>query len=138
MEIAILTQLGLINDKTIFVSTCHDCQLFDENLSKIVKFDVNDAIMDYIITPTKIIKVDKEKYNNTEKNYFIDWKRLNNDRIKNIPILQTLYRNQFGYDYRAQNSQRQNPNTQNRNLRQQTQRRNGNRNYNYQRGSHYW
>ena len=87
MEIAILNQLGLIDNNTKFIATVHDCQVFDALQDDL--FDVADVRLDYICTPTQIIEIErKEKYK--ELPYKINWDKLDQDRINEMPVLKHL------------------------------------------------
>ncbi|XP_055504880.1 methenyltetrahydrofolate synthase domain-containing protein isoform X13 [Leucoraja erinacea] len=55
LEYAMMVSMGSIDEKTVVVTTVHDCQLLDipEEL-----MDNHDLIVDYILTPTQVITTD--------------------------------------------------------------------------------
>merc|ERR1712154_203431 len=55
MEIAIMNEFGLIDNNTTFIVTMHDCQLYD-NIDMALFDRDTDTRLDYICTPTQIIK----------------------------------------------------------------------------------
>ena len=94
IEIAILNQLGLIDINTKFIATVHDCQVFESLNDQL--FDDIDVTLDYIVTPTKIIEINKKNDNEDDDNktkelpYKINWNKLTQDRINKIPVLKHL------------------------------------------------
>ena len=102
MEIAIMNEFGLIDANTTFIVTMHDCQL--QRGIGMALFDPDtDTRLDYICTPTQIIKVkrrsssrgvddddDKEEEEEKSLPYRIDWGKLSAKRLKKIPFLRTL------------------------------------------------
>eukprot|EP01084_Bolivina_argentea_P111155 198413_1 len=85
IEIAIMNELGLIDKNTKFIATVHDCQVFEGLDSKL--FDIEDVKLDYIVTPTQIIKIDKKK---DKLLYKINWNKLSQKQLNNMPILKQL------------------------------------------------
>jgi 5-formyltetrahydrofolate cyclo-ligase len=51
LEWAMMCSMGAVNDSTVVVATCHDCQVLDlpEKL-----FGEHDLTVDYILTPTQV------------------------------------------------------------------------------------
>jgi len=82
LEWAMMSSMGAVNDSTIVVATCHDCQVLElpENL-----FGEHDLTVDYILTPTQVIKCDKRA-----KPKQIIWSLLSEDKLERIPILKKL------------------------------------------------
>merc|ERR1711971_165836 len=60
MEIAIMNEFGLIDANTTFIVTMHDCQL-QRNIDMALFDPDTDTRLDYICTPTQIIKVKKRR-----------------------------------------------------------------------------
>ena len=52
LEWAMMSSMGAVNDNTVVVATCHDCQVLDlpESL-----FGPHDLTVDYILTPTQVL-----------------------------------------------------------------------------------
>ena len=46
-----MSSMGAVNDNTVVVATCHDCQVLD--LSEQL-FGPHDLTVDYILTPTQV------------------------------------------------------------------------------------
>ncbi|XP_017774379.1 PREDICTED: methenyltetrahydrofolate synthase domain-containing protein isoform X2 [Nicrophorus vespilloides] len=84
LEFALLMELNAITDKTTVVTVVHDSQVFEELPSDI--FKQYDVPVDYILTPTRTIKVQ----NRLPKPKEIFWKMLSNRRLNLMPILQAL------------------------------------------------
>jgi len=82
LEWAMLREIGVVDDNTPIIAVVHDCQVIDEN----IEASSYDTIVDYIITPTKIIKV-KRKMNKPQG---IDWEKLPKEMLDEIPPLQEL------------------------------------------------
>ena len=82
LEWAMLREIGVVDDNTPIIAIVHDCQVIDEN----IEASSYDTIVDYIITPTRIIKV-KRKMNKPQG---IDWKKLPKEMLDEIPPLQEL------------------------------------------------
>ena len=51
LEWAMMSSMGAVNDSTVVVATCHDCQVLDlpEKL-----FGPHDLNVDFILTPTQV------------------------------------------------------------------------------------
>jgi len=82
LEWGIFRELGLVNDNTPVVAVVHDCQVVEEELEA----KAYDTIMDYIVTPTRVIKVERRK----EKPKGIVWEKLPKYMLKEIPVLYEL------------------------------------------------
>ena len=83
LEWAMMREIGVVDDKTPIMAVVHDCQVLEKDLSA-SKFD---TIVDYIITPSQVIKVTTNK----SKPKGIDWNTLDKNLIENIPPLKYLY-----------------------------------------------
>jgi 5-formyltetrahydrofolate cyclo-ligase len=83
LEWGILTKIGAANENTPVVTIIHDLQ-YVEDLD--IPVTPHDSIVDYIITPTRAIKVEK-KY---KKPMGMDWSMLDEKYIESIPPLAEL------------------------------------------------
>jgi 5-formyltetrahydrofolate cyclo-ligase len=88
LEWGIFSELGVVDLKTSMLTVVHDCQVIDR------KFPVSpyDTITDYIITPTRTIKVERQR----KKPNGIQWRRLQRKMLKEIPSLIELKEMQQG------------------------------------------
>ncbi|KYB25560.1 Methenyltetrahydrofolate synthase domain-containing protein-like Protein [Tribolium castaneum] len=84
LEYAILKEMKAVDDNTTIVTTVHDSQVFDCLPSDI--FKKYDVPLDYILTPTQIIKVEK-KLTRPEGIY---WDILSQRRLSLMPVLQKI------------------------------------------------
>jgi 5-formyltetrahydrofolate cyclo-ligase len=82
LEWAMMMSMGAVTENTIVVATCHDCQVLDLNESL---FGSHDLTVDYILTPTQVIKCDKKP-----KPKSIMWNLLTEEKLERIPILKKL------------------------------------------------
>ena len=57
LEYAIMSLMGLVNDDTVIVTIVHDLQIDDD--IKTEEFTQHDIPVDYIVTPTQILKCEK-------------------------------------------------------------------------------
>ncbi len=81
LEYAILRELGLVDDETPVATTVHERQIRDlEGLG-----DDHDVAMDLIVTAERCLRPAS-----TKQPMGIDWSRLENDRIAEIPVLEAL------------------------------------------------
>lgn len=82
LEWGMLSAVDAIDAKTPLLTVVHDCQVVDQ------KFPVSpyDTITDYIITPTRVIKIESTK----TKPKGIHWKKLPKGMLKKIPPLAEL------------------------------------------------
>lgn len=78
LEIAILIDAGLVDERTILATTVHDSQVLDEDLPE----DPHDFRLDWIITPTRVIQCPK-----ATRPSGLDWERIPPDKIAAIPAL---------------------------------------------------
>ncbi|XP_065174195.1 methenyltetrahydrofolate synthase domain-containing protein [Atheta coriaria] len=84
LEFAMLLEMKAITEKTVVVTIVHDLQVFD-SLPKDM-FKPYDVPVDYILTPSKIIKVQKR----LPRPEGIIWSILSNRRVNLMPVLQEL------------------------------------------------
>ncbi|KAI4462121.1 5-formyltetrahydrofolate cyclo-ligase-related [Holotrichia oblita] len=84
LEFALLLEMGAVSDKTIVVTTVHDSQVFDTLPHEI--FKDYDVPVDYILTPTQIIKIEKRLPRPTG----IIWNILSQRRLNLMPVLKAL------------------------------------------------
>ncbi len=82
LEWGILGELGLVEDNTPVATTVHDLQVFNSRLPQ----DPHDVPVDYIATPTRLIKVNERR----NKPSGIIWSILDKEKIEEIPILKEL------------------------------------------------
>ncbi|XP_062861277.1 methenyltetrahydrofolate synthase domain-containing protein isoform X2 [Trichomycterus rosablanca] len=83
MEYAMMVSMGAVKDSTVVVTVVHDCQVVDvpESLT-----ESHDLTVDYILTPTRIIKTDCKH----PKPQGIIWSKLDAEMLEKIPILKKL------------------------------------------------
>ncbi|KRT80083.1 hypothetical protein AMK59_8663, partial [Oryctes borbonicus] len=84
LEFALLLEMGAVSDKTIVVTTVHDSQVFDTLPKEI--FKEYDVPVDYILTPTGIIKIEERLPRPTG----IIWNILSQRRLNLMPVLKAL------------------------------------------------
>lgn len=84
LEFALLKEMGAINDNTTIVTVVHDNQVFDELPKNI--FQKYDVPVDYILTPTAIIKT----HSNLPKPEGIYWDMISQKRLNGMDILRKL------------------------------------------------
>lgn len=82
LEFAILREFGVVDDETSTATTVHDRQVIDES----VPTDAHDVPIDWICTPERTIQTEST----ATKPPGIDWDRLTEERIAEIPILESL------------------------------------------------
>ncbi|XP_037346341.2 methenyltetrahydrofolate synthase domain-containing protein isoform X2 [Pungitius pungitius] len=83
LEYAMMACMGAVNESTVVVTIVHDCQVVD------IPDDImesHDLTVDYILTPTRIIKTDCQ----FPKPQGIFWNKLNSEKLEKIPILKKL------------------------------------------------
>lgn len=82
LEWAMMASMGAVNENTVVVASCHDCQVLD---MPDTLFGSHDLTVDYILTPTQVIKCDKRP-----KPTQIIWSLLSEEKLERIPILKKL------------------------------------------------
>jgi len=82
LEWGLLSAIGVINSKTTMLTVVHDFQVVDR------KFPVSayDTITDYIVTPTRTLKVTTQK----KRPKGIRWSSLRKEMLKDMPPLREL------------------------------------------------
>ncbi|XP_044126301.1 methenyltetrahydrofolate synthase domain-containing protein isoform X2 [Bufo gargarizans] len=83
MEYAMMVAMGAVTEQTVVVTVVHDCQVLDipEDL-----LDDHDLTVDYILTPTRVIKTDCSR----PKPQGIIWCKISRETMSKIPILRRL------------------------------------------------
>ncbi|RLE62171.1 MAG: 5-formyltetrahydrofolate cyclo-ligase [Thermoprotei archaeon] len=95
LEWGIFRELGLVNDETPIIAVVHDCQVVDV----CIEAKSYDTLVDYIVTPTRVIKVKKKR----GKPKGIIWSHLSHELIEEIPALRELMKIK-GIEYPSYNS----------------------------------
>ncbi|XP_071099465.1 methenyltetrahydrofolate synthase domain-containing protein-like isoform X1 [Haliotis cracherodii] len=83
LEFAMMKTMGAVNENTVVVTTVHDHQVISipERL-----VEEHDLTVDYIVTPTEIIKTNCTKPKPTG----IIWSKLDRDKLNRVPVLKLL------------------------------------------------
>ena len=81
IEYGVLRELNLINKDTPIFTTVHDIQMIDK-----APKEEHDFVVDAIITPTKVVRVER-KHSHPKG---IIWEKITKRQMKSIPILQEL------------------------------------------------
>jgi len=84
IEWGILSELNKVGEDTPVFTTVHDMQLVDDEIPR----EPFDLPVDYVFTPTKSIKIERRD----EKPRGILWQYLDEETIRQIPILSKLRR----------------------------------------------
>jgi 5-formyltetrahydrofolate cyclo-ligase len=82
IEMALLTEAGLLSDDTTIATTVHELQVLDDNLPE----EQHDFRIDLIITPERVIRCKSGK-----RPTGLDWKNLTDEQIASIPILEQAH-----------------------------------------------
>ncbi|XP_005995945.1 methenyltetrahydrofolate synthase domain-containing protein isoform X1 [Latimeria chalumnae] len=84
LEYAMMASMGAVNETTATATIVHDCQVVDipEEL-----LDDHDLTIDYILTPTRLIKTDCKR----PKPQGIMWAKVSHEMMARIPILKNLW-----------------------------------------------
>jgi 5-formyltetrahydrofolate cyclo-ligase len=83
LEFALLTEAGLIDDKTMIATTVHDLQVVDEGLPE----TDHDFRVDIIVTPSAVIRTGASA---RQRPTGILWPHLDPEKIAAIPVLAQL------------------------------------------------
>lgn len=78
LEVALLTEAGLITDDTSIVASVHSAQVIDESIPEAE----HDFSVDYIITPAEVLRCSEQK-----RPQGIDWDTLTAEKAHAIPAL---------------------------------------------------
>lgn len=84
LEWAMLWEIQVVDLKTPVIAVGHDCQVVDVD----IEVTPHDTIVDYIVTPTKVINVNT---NIPKPSQGVIWDKLEDGMIENIPPLRELY-----------------------------------------------
>ncbi|PSQ41794.1 5-formyltetrahydrofolate cyclo-ligase [Halobacteriales archaeon SW_5_68_122] len=82
LEFAMLRAFGLVGDGTTVITTVHELQVVDDDVGA----EAHDVPVDVVCTPERTVRTDAEGGKPTG----IDWERLSEDRIEEIPVLERL------------------------------------------------
>jgi 5-formyltetrahydrofolate cyclo-ligase len=82
LEFAVLTDLGLVDERTTVVTTVHERQVVDDE----IPVDDHDVPLDVVVTPERTIHTDTPYDRPTG----VDWAALSEERIGEIPVLDRL------------------------------------------------
>ncbi len=88
LEWAMLYSAEIIDNYSVVIGVGHDCQVIDTD----IEVKPYDTVMDYIVTPTRIIKTE---HNYEKPNKGIIWSLLEPGMLEKIPPLQELWCSQF-------------------------------------------
>ncbi len=86
IEMALLTEAGLLTDRTVIATTVHEIQLLNDAIPEAA----HDFRVDLIATPERVIWCDEPKRPQ------VDWKGLRPEQVAAIPALQRLNNTQQG------------------------------------------
>ena len=78
LEFALLVERGLVDERTLLVTTVHDLQLLDEDLPE----TAHDFRVDRIVTPTRVVVVGEPR-----RPPGVLWDHLDDAKIASIPVL---------------------------------------------------
>ncbi len=81
LEFALLTEAGLIDERTTIVTTVHELQVVDEDLPE----TRHDFRVDLIVTPTETIRARR-----TSRPPGIIWSHLAQEKIDQIPVVAAM------------------------------------------------
>lgn len=82
IEWALMREIGVVDQATPVITVAHDVQVVDAE----IPVSPNDTIVDYIVTPTRFIKVSTTK----QKPLRIYWDMITEEMLDNIPPLKEL------------------------------------------------
>lgn len=91
LEVALLTEAGLVTDQTMIVTLVHDLQIRDEPIPE----NPHDVPVDYVLTPSQTIIFPRRR-----RPAGIVWDDLTRESLDAIPALSRAYRSQRGRDPR--------------------------------------
>lgn len=78
LELALATEAGLVDDRTVIVTTVHDVQVMDRDLPE----TAHDFRVDVVATPTQVIRCRRRR-----RPTGVIWDDLDDDKIASIPEL---------------------------------------------------
>jgi len=85
LEYGMMRHLKAISDKTLIVTTVHDCQVFDDLPARL--FEPHDVPVDIIVTPNEVIHIASP----LKKPTGIIWELLHRDKFFRVAILKPIY-----------------------------------------------
>uniref|UniRef100_A0A8C4Z019 Methenyltetrahydrofolate synthase domain-containing protein n=1 Tax=Gadus morhua TaxID=8049 RepID=A0A8C4Z019_GADMO len=83
MEYGMMVSMGAVTESTVVITIVHDCQVVDFSEELV---EPHDLTVDYILTPTRVIKTDCL----LPKPEGIIWAKLNKYMLEKIPVLKKL------------------------------------------------
>ncbi|XP_034734973.1 methenyltetrahydrofolate synthase domain-containing protein [Etheostoma cragini] len=83
LEYGMMALMGAVDESTVVVTVVHDCQVMD--IPEVLK-ESHDLTVDYILTPTRVIKTDCQ----IPKPQGITWTKLDTEKLEKIPVLKKL------------------------------------------------
>src|SRR5699024_9658070 len=83
LEVALLTEAGLITDDTTIVAPVHGAQVIDETIPE----TRHDFSVDYIVTPDEILRCAQRR-----RPQGLDWDNLTAEKVHAIPVLAAHHR----------------------------------------------
>jgi 5-formyltetrahydrofolate cyclo-ligase len=83
LELALLTEAGLVDDATTIVTTVHRLQLMDEELPE----SEHDFRVDIVVTPDEVVRTGTRR-----RSPGVIWDHLDDEAIAAIPVLAALRR----------------------------------------------
>src|SRR5919197_1786697 len=89
LEFGLLSEAGLIGERTVVATTVHPCQVLEEDLPE----TTHDFRVDVIVTPEEVIRPRRRR---RREHPGIVWADLAEDRISKIPALASLSRGRPG------------------------------------------
>ena len=91
LEWAILYLHGMVSDKTVVMTTVHDCQVFPAAELPTSLMCRHDLPVDVIVTPSRVINVTSGGNKLLGKPFEgVIWDMLRDEQLENIPILKDL------------------------------------------------
>jgi 5-formyltetrahydrofolate cyclo-ligase len=83
LELALLTEAGLVDERTVVATTVHALQVLDEDLPE----TEHDFSVDVIVTPEEVLRPDRSARRRPPG---IIWSHLDEDKAEAIPVLSPL------------------------------------------------
>ena len=83
LEFGLLTEAGLIDERTVIVTTVHDLQVLDEDLPE----TEHDFRVDLIVTPEEVIRT---RGSERRRPKGIIWSHLDEEKVASIPVLASM------------------------------------------------
>ncbi len=84
LELAIAHEFELLDEDVPIITTVHDIQVLHERLQQ----EPHDIIVHHVFTPTTVVRCQSSR----KKTILLHWDRLDESKIKKIPILSELKR----------------------------------------------